>query len=84
MIKEFKRANEKLINNPKKGLRPYFTLGIGLATGPAHWIPDQAFMLGGGVDLATNSEGARLLYGELRLISSTRSYILLSIGFRLG
>ena len=64
--------------------RPFFTLGIGYTSGSAHWVGDQAFILGGGVDIATSRKGHRLLYSELRLISSTSSYILLSIGLRLG
>ncbi|MCH8028069.1 MAG: hypothetical protein IID63_08105 [candidate division Zixibacteria bacterium] len=71
------------IQNQRR-LRPYFTLGVGLTAEPRNIFPDQAFILGGGIDLATNGDGFRLLYGELRLISSTRSYMLLSIGFRLG
>jgi hypothetical protein len=65
-------------------LRPFVTLGGGWSSGNEDWIGDGALAIGGGADLATTSVGHRLLFGELRLIQSSPSLILLSLGLRFG
>jgi hypothetical protein len=62
-------------------LRPYVTFGRGYYG--LQW-PSKMTLAGVGVDIAVSSEGLRLLYLELRVMSFGMNFVRLDVGIRLG
>ena len=65
-----------------KLFRPFLSAGFGVEAD--EWAASSAGVLGIGADMATNSDGVRTLYFEIRYLNSGRSFLRLDIGIRLG